>query len=184
MANKSGQYVKIFTNLTDFIDMSMDELNAGMRAGVTLAANDIAKQAQLNLVSRVSGARNTLPEGGSLYDGIRCFTWRDAPAATVHIYGNLGHNDGTWRLRFFNGGTKDRYHKKMVDVPGKKRKAKSKGRYVGKITPTNFFDDALTNIDATAKNYMIASLSKRLSTLASTAKYDDMMARFNAAMNG
>lgn len=137
----------LVSNLSEAIDMSIDTANVVLRSVMTKAVNDIADTARANLTSKIQGANNKLKEGGTLYAGIRCFTWKNVPAATVHIYGNR-NNDGTWRLRFFEGGTKDRYQRK--DKTKSKRQKGNKGRYTGRIEPTWFFNDAVKAYNTSA----------------------------------
>lgn len=65
------------------------------------------------------------------------FTKPDGASLVVHAMGNRKKGSGTYRTRFFEGGTKKRYQK---SYNGKKLKKK---RYLGQIAPLHFFSDAV-----------------------------------------
>lgn len=65
------------------------------------------------------------------------FTRPDGASLVVHAMGNRKKGSGTYRTRFFEAGTKDRYQKTWNGVKLKKK------RYLGSIKPTHFFGDAV-----------------------------------------
>ena len=65
------------------------------------------------------------------------FTRPDGASLTVHAMGNRKKGSGTYRTRFFERGTRDRYQKTWNGVKLKKK------RFLGSIKPTHFFADAV-----------------------------------------
>lgn len=57
----------------------------------------------------------------------------------VHVLGTRQSGSGTFRARFFEKGTIDRYQKTYAGVPLKKKK------YLGRIKPLRFFASAITS---------------------------------------
>lgn len=161
-----GNYSEIVDDISGFCDMSIDEANTALRGAVSLAVNHIAEIAGRNLVSAVKGANGKLPEGGSLYKGIRAYVYKDLATGMVHILGDKKVNDGTWRTRFFEAGTKERYHKKKTGVTKSGRPKYSKGKSVGHISETWFFRDALTEGTPEIEDIMTKHLEKKIEQLA------------------
>lgn len=155
---------EIRNQLEEFSDITIEEMNKITRGAVTVGANIIGNQARKNLQAKVKGAMGQMPEGGNLYQGIRIFTWKQAPAATVQIYGNTTTNDGTWRLRFFEGGTKDRYQKiRSKPENGRKRGKVVAKKYLGKIQPTWFFKDAIEQVQSQVDSSVVEYINKKMS---------------------
>lgn len=167
MASTTFNFKQIRNNLEEFADLSIEEANKMMRSAVTVGANVIGKEARKNLQARVKGSMSDMPEGGTLYQGIRIFTWKNLPAATVQIYGNTSVNDGTWRLRFFEGGTKERYHKiRSKPENGRKRGKVVSKKYLGKIQPTWFFRDAIAQTQSQVEKTIESVINKKMSDIA------------------
>ena len=65
------------------------------------------------------------------------FSKVDGASLNVNAMGNRKSSSGTYRARFFEAGTKDRYQKTRNGIRLKKKK------FIGKIKPTNFFNSAV-----------------------------------------
>ena len=65
------------------------------------------------------------------------FSKVDGASLNVNAMGNRKSSSGTYRARFFEAGTKDRYQKTRNGIRLKKKK------FIGKIKPTNFFSLAV-----------------------------------------
>jgi len=74
----------------------------------------------------------------------------------VHALGSSRSGSGTYRTRFFDKTTKDRYQK---TYKGKKLKKK---RYLGKVGGTFFFSTGLAAGREEAQSAMIAALEKKI----------------------
>ena len=65
------------------------------------------------------------------------FSKVDGASLNVNAMGNRKSSSGTYRARFFEEGTKDRYQKTRNGIRLNKKK------FIGKIKPTNFFRSAV-----------------------------------------
>ena len=65
------------------------------------------------------------------------FSKVDGASLNVNAMGNRKSSSGTYRARFFEAGTKDRYQKTRNGIRLKKKK------FIGKIKPTNFFSSTV-----------------------------------------
>lgn len=161
-----GNYSEIVDDITGFCDMSIAEANNVLRGAVSLAVNNIAEIAGHNLVSRVKGANEKLPEGGTLYKGIRAYVYKDKATAVVHVLGDKKSNDGTWRTRFFEAGTKERHHKVQSGLTKTGKPKYRKGKSIGRISETWFFRDALTEGTPEIEDIMTKHIEKKIEQLA------------------
>lgn len=95
------------------------------------------------LISRVEGfvnssnfnASSSRQYGVPLIEGVRGAMNRQLHMGWVHVLGNTKANDGTWRLRFFEGGTRQR--------------GKRDNHNRGRIGPNWFFKAGIRGADET-----------------------------------
>lgn len=136
--------------LYDVIDVTVEEAIAKVRHGISQSINTIAQDTRNALQNTGYRVNSPMPEGGTLMEGIRAFLYRrdssDYIHGVVHILGNRNTNDGTWRLRFFEGGTQDRWQKK-----GNKRNL-TKVKYLGSLPSKWFFRDSIQNAEQKTAN--------------------------------
>lgn len=66
------------------------------------------------------------------------FSKVDGATTIVNAMGTRKKGSGTYRTRFFEAGTNDRYQKKINGIRLKRKK------YIGRIKPTNFFQSAVS----------------------------------------
>ena len=101
------------------------------------AAYFLRDKIRQSLTSAVPGANRRSPKySDTLVDAVQ-FTPVDGASTTVNAMGNRKPKSGTFRTRFFEEGTVERFHKKRNGVRLKKKKS------VGKITGTKFFASAV-----------------------------------------
>lgn len=118
------------------------------QAALYSGANVLKTQTRSNLISQLPAAQNSNPNySDTLVDAIRN-THTEGDVITVHILGTKEKTSGTYRTRFFEGGTKDRYQKTYRGIPLKKKK------YIGRIQPLNFFSSAIASSEAQIYNAM------------------------------
>lgn len=77
----------------------------------------------------------------------------------ISILGNRNSKSGTFRLRFFENGTKDRYQKTYA---GKKLHPK---RFLGHINALNFFHDAVVQNEQQVAQAMEEIINKKMSEI-------------------
>ena len=79
----------------------------------------------------------------------------------IHVMGNRKKGSGTFRARFFEGGTQERFIKPGIkDSLGRTYK---KSRSIGRIKPLYFFRDSMSSINSAAmnlRNYLEAEINK------------------------
>jgi HK97 gp10 family phage protein len=127
--------------------------NAALYSGAAV----IKDQARKNFVS--SMPKSTIPNpkyNDLMVDAIRN-TRSLGDEVTVHTMGTRATGSGTYRARFFEGGTKDRYQKTYAGIPLKKK------RYLGHVKPLHFFSSAVTSTQSLviqAMNKVIDNLYK------------------------
>ena len=99
-----------------------------------------------SLVSAVPKATHRNPKyNDTLVDAVG-FSKVDGASLVVNAMGTRKPGSGTYRTRFFEEGTRDRYQKKINGIRLKKKK------YIGKIKPTKFFASAVNaNREAVVK---------------------------------
>ena len=123
-------------------DMSKAQKRALSRAGRLLF-----KQAKQNVASMVPNARTSNPKySDTLYDGVRIGVQQDSDFrwfVKVHVLGSRSKTSGTFRLRFFEGGTVPRKTKNAyTDKLGRTYPA---GQNRGQLKAINFFSSAVSS---------------------------------------
>lgn len=139
-------------DITEWLDSTEQTVSRKIRHAISETVNMLSDKARQNLASSDLNVYSPMPEGGTLYQGIQAFMYRkdvDEKMSTgvVHILGNRNENDGTWRLRFFEGGTQERVQK-------------SNGKSLGRIRPRYFFRDAIVSADQILKSNTDQSLNE------------------------
>lgn len=123
------------------------------RGALYHAAYGLRDKIRESLISSVPKATTHNPKyDDTLADAI-AFTRVDGASTTVHALGNRKKGSGTFRTRFFEGGTKDRYQKSYAGVKLKKK------RNLGHIGPTHFFSKA---VEAN-RNYVVQLMDEVIS---------------------
>lgn len=125
-----------------WLETVTEDVMKGVRHGVAVATNRLRD-------ATLQGVRRTNPNflhssgkshygstyyGVPLIDAVRTYMVKGEPTGIVSIMGNRATNDGTFRLRFFEVGTKNRVQR-------------STGRNLGKITAKWFFRDAVNTVN-------------------------------------
>lgn len=103
-------------------------------------ADVLKKQAKANFSSSLPAATHQNPRYmDTLLDAIRN-THSEGDFVVVHTLGTPQSGSGTYRARFFEKGTIDRYQKTYAGIPLKKK------RFLGRISPPlRFFSSAVTS---------------------------------------
>lgn len=146
--------------IADTIGKSVDDVlkvmpkaeNAALRAG----ANIIKRKTKKNLKATGINLHSVNSKySDSLIDAVRVSKPQDG-AIKVHVMGIREKTSGTFRLRFFEGGTKVRYNKTYKGVHLEKK------HKTGSIKAYNFFATALSSSDAEMTNAMDKALTKQI----------------------
>ena len=124
-------------------DKTNKRIMSAARHGVSEAIDAIKEKTKSNVRSSnfngitssgrtLRGRTYTTP----LIEGVQAYMWQGVPTGFVHIMGTPRVDDGTWRLRFFEGGTRIRRSKN--------------GRTYGMIKGNWFFSNAYSSIGSDA----------------------------------
>lgn len=119
------------------------------------AANELKKDARKKLKKEVPKANKVGSKySDTLVQGVMASTFevKDGMEAKVHIMGSRSKTSGTFRTRFFEGGTTTRKTKK--------------GYNRGKLKATNFFASARTATKGKVQTTLDAELTKTIQAIA------------------
>ena len=125
---------EIFKGLFDKSDA---RVRSAVRHGISQAINAIKSKTKQNIRSSSFRSTSSLHYSTPLIEGVKAYLQRGGLlSGFVDILGDTATNDGTWRLRFFEGGTKI-------------RKSKN-GKSYGRIKGNWFFDRSVSSIGSDA----------------------------------
>lgn len=139
-------------------DKTNKRIMVAARHGVSEAINSIKERTKQNVSSSwfngVTSAGRTL-RGRTytrpLIEGVQAYMWQKTATGFVHIMGTPRYDDGTWRLRMFEGGTRQRRSKK--------------GNNYGSLKPAMFFANAITSAEPNAVSMIQSSIQSAIDEL-------------------
>ena len=135
--------------LDNFTGELRDKLDRAARAGVIAAINTIRDKVKSSVSSADFNTSSSKQFGVPLIEGVRTYMEHGYPIGVTHILGNTKSNDGTWRLRFFEGGTGERTQK-------------TTGRKTGSISARWFFSNAISDADGIAQRLIDDRIAKTI----------------------
>jgi len=133
----------------EFKEVAKYEIIDGVKKAMRKAAREIQKQTIENARADIK-TYNNHPNGeyeqDSILDAVRVGKLQDnydedEMSIKVHVMGNGRENSKTFRFRFLEKGTKERY------ATEQKGRQLSKPRYLGKITPRRYFGQAKQSVN-------------------------------------
>lgn len=143
-----GITLKIEGTLTAPLEELREELPRAERRALYRAAYFFRDKIRQSLSSAIPKATQSNPKyNDTLVDAVG-FTKVDGASLNINAMGNRKKGSGTFRARFFEAGTKDRYQKTRNGVKLQKKK------YTGKISATWFFHKAVNANEAQAVKLM------------------------------
>lgn len=139
-------------------DKTNKRIMSAVRHGVSEAINSIKERTKQNVSSSwfngVTSAGRTF-RGRTytrpLIEGVQAYMWQKTATGFVHIMGTPRVDDGTWRLRMFEGGTRQRRSKK--------------GNNYGSLKPAMFFANAITSAEPNAVSMIQSSIQSAIDEL-------------------
>lgn len=124
------------------------------QAALYAGANVLVNQTKANLSSVLPKAANHNPKFiDTMMDAPR-FSHTEGDVITVHVLGSRQSGSGTYRTRFFEDGTQDRYQKTFKGIPLKKK------RWLGKLPALKFFSSAITSSQSQVNQAMIPIIER------------------------
>lgn len=132
-----GISLKVTGTLLGPLEELKQELPKAERRALYRAAYFLRDKIRQSLTSSLPKATNRNPKySDTLVDAVG-FTKVDGASLNINAMGNRKKTSGTYRTRFFEEGTRDRYQKKHNGIKLKKKK------YIGHIGATHFFHNAI-----------------------------------------
>ena len=132
-----GITLKITGTLLGPINKMKEELPQVEKRALVHAAYYLRDKIRQSLVEAIPKATMHNPKySDTLVDAVH-FTKVDGASVNVNAMGNRKPKSGTFRTRFFERDTKDRYQKTFNGIKRKKKK------FIGHITGTSFFSNAV-----------------------------------------
>ena len=129
--------LKVTGTLLGPLEELKQELPKAERRALYRAAYFLRDKIRQSLTSSLPKATNRNPKySDTLIDAVG-FTKVDGASLNINAMGNRKSTSGTYRTRFFENDTRDRYQK---SYKGQKLKKK---RFLGHITGTHFFSNAV-----------------------------------------
>jgi len=120
----------------EVFDLTDKRINQAARHGVSMALNVIKDKTKSNIKGSYFRSATSQHYPVGLIEGVKAYLYQGEATGFVDILGNTRTNDGTWRLRFFENGTKQ-------------RKSKN-GRTYGALKGAYFFSNAYASIGSDA----------------------------------
>lgn len=143
-----GITLKIEGTLTAPLEELREELPRAEKRALYRAAYFFRDKIRQSLSSSLPKATQPNPKySDTLVDAVG-FTRVDGASLNINAMGNRRKGSGTFRARFFEAGTKNRYQKSRNGVKLQKKK------FIGKIKPTWFFHKAVNANEAQAIKLM------------------------------
>lgn len=136
-------------------DKTNKRIMSAARHGVSDAINAIKERTKQNVSSSwfngTTSAGRTLRGRAytrPLIEGVQAYMWQGASTGFVHIMGTPRVDDGTWRLRMFEGGTRLRRSKH--------------GKNYNRLTPAWFFANAISSAESDASSMIQSSIQSAI----------------------
>lgn len=150
--NNASLTTNAYEVIQEFKEFTLKEMNKATRTALRKGAQVLARKTKRELRRVLKRASSRNPKyNDRLIDGVRYSVDKKGNLAKVHIMGTDKKGSGTFRLRFFEKGTKVRHHKKN-------------NKSIGKIRAYNFFSSARSNsqndINNAVTTHLIATIKK------------------------
>lgn len=178
MMNQSSLECNVEEVFSQFMDLTAKEMNTTVRRALRTGAKELQKQTRKNATSRMMTRNNP-----HWYRGEQVFYNDDIEDAVrlskidgdfgselsqkVHVMGTRNKYSGTYRFRFLEKGTKERYAKYYKDKTGE-RQALKKPRRLGRIQGRWFFKNAQSQVFPNLNKIYIQEIDKTIQKLNQT----------------
>lgn len=151
----------------EFSELTSSEMSKAVKRALNKAAAELQQKTKANLSSLVkSDTGHNGKFNDRLKDGVRRSgakgMYDEELTAVVHIMGTQASGSGTYRLRFLEKGTKERYAKTYKGQPLKKP------RYLGAIKPRWFFRSANQTIEPQLEKIYLEEIDKTIQKINNT----------------
>lgn len=159
-----GITLKIEGTLTAPLEELREELPRAEKRALYRAAYFFRDKIRQSLSSSLPKATQANPKySDTLVDAVG-FTRVDGASLNINAMGNRKKSSGTFRARFFEAGTKNRYQKTRHGIKLQKKK------FIGKIKGTFFFHRAVAANETQAVKIMEDVISEYVNTAMNNTK--------------
>ena len=159
--SKVGLEVDIEKTFEQFADLTAQQMTFAIKKALNKAAVELRQLTTDNFLS--SGIRQHSPDSkynDSMEEGVMMKkakgSYDEDFYSIVHIMGSRATGSGTFRLRFYEKGTKDRYQQSANGKP------LSKPKYIGSIKPKWFFKSANSQIESSLDRIYMEEIDKAI----------------------
>lgn len=97
---------KLTKYINDMLSETQNSVKSAARHGISETVNQIKQSTIANIASSGFNGMKPMRNGIPMYYGVRGFMVKGQPIGIVHILGDTIHDDKTYKLRFFERGTK------------------------------------------------------------------------------
>ena len=169
----SGFECNIEEVFNKFMDLTTSEMNKAVKKALRAGAKQLQAATKANATAGMNNRNNT-----HWYDGKIIFyndkiedavmiskiegSFGEELSQKVHVLGTKKTGSGTYRFRFLEGGTKERYART------KKGSKLKKPRYLGKISGKRFFKNAQNEIVPNLPSLYMAEIDKAINKINKT----------------
>jgi HK97 gp10 family phage protein len=157
----SGLEVNVNEMFDKFKQLTAREMDSAIKKAMKAAANEIKNQTLSNARAGIKTYDNHPDDpynGDTILDAVKVTKIEDRYdgelSMKVHVMGTNKSDSQTYRFRFLEGGTKDRYSKTYKGQYMKKQK------YLGRITPRKWFDTARKSVNV--ENIYLQTISNAI----------------------
>ena len=158
-----GMETNIVEVFEKFSNLASKEMTRAIKRAINKAASQLKATTLSDLHATGINIGHNPKYSDTLDDGVRMLKARgnydEDIYSIVHILGSRATGSGTYRLRFFEGGTKDRYQTKVNGIQLKKP------RYIGAIKPYRFFQSANHTIESQLDRIYMEEIEKTIDKL-------------------
>lgn len=174
----SGLECNIEQTFNAFMDLTQKEMNSTVRRALRAGAKKLQEQTRSNIKSGLKTRNNSHWYDGkpkvysdSIEDAVRISKiegdFETELSIPVHIYGTRASDSGTFRARFLEKGTKERYAKKARNRNHELIQLR-KPKYLGSIKGRWFFRDAQNQVIPNLPTVYLQEINKTINKLNNT----------------
>ena len=174
--NQSSLECNVEEVFSQFMDLTAKELNTTVRRALRAGGKELQKQTRKNAKAGIKTRNNPhynksgqlITYDDKIEDAVRLSKidgdFGSELNQKVHVYGSRAEHSGTYRFRFLEKGTKQRYAKYYRDKNGK-RMALKKQRYLGRIQGRWFFKNAQSQVFPNLEKIYMNEIDKTIQKL-------------------
>lgn len=165
--SRNGLETNIEEVFNQFCELTQTEMKKVVRKAIGKAENELKIQTKANLDASIQVRGRSQGQFNDEIDDAVIATkvngdYGDELEGKVHIMGNRKSGSGTYRARFLEKGTKDRYAKTYKGQPLKKE------RFLGAVTPKWFFRSANAQVFPQVERIYMAEIDKAIQKINNT----------------